>query len=188
MKRRGIALVLMLGLGIVVWQGIVQDRNAHRGASTELPFDAVTELYLIDFEAWSMDSNGRLDHQLTGSRMEQYRGDGSRQLWNPVLLVHEPGSPSWTIRSEKARVSPAGDEILLQGLVFMDRPGDTENLPVSVESSEVTFWPETRRSQTRQHARITTPFHQVESLGMRIDLGLEIVELDSFARGVYAPQ
>lgn len=188
-KRRGLFLGVILGLALVVWQLQTQERPItplllERDADTDH-----VEFFLTQFHSWVMDEQGQLVREITGTRLEQYQTEGDGNIWDPIMVLYaEEPAPAWTIQSETAWVSPEGDEILMQGAATMNRPGAEGFEPVTVNSSEVTVFPDLQQATTRQHAHIITPSRETQSIGMSADLSKDTLDMDERARSIYVPQ
>lgn len=189
MSRRFSGLLLILVLTLVAAVGFWLAENAQeRRVAPPLQVDReANQFFAEDFVVWSMDEAGNLKYRLSGARMEQRQADRSSHVEAPVLIMEHPPAPDWTLRSEHGWISAAGDEVQLLGDVHLDRPGAPEHPPITITSRDVTVWTLPRQAQTDARAHMVSTHHEVEGVGMTLDLTRDTLDLESQVRGTYVP-
>jgi len=101
-----------------------------------------------DLQAVTMDAAGRPVRQLRAVRLRHYPDDGSSELDEPVLWLHEAEQPAWRIRADRGWIARAGDEARLSGAVRAERAASATARALRFETSALRLWPETRQAET----------------------------------------
>jgi lipopolysaccharide export system protein LptC len=129
-----------------------------------------------------MDETGRRHRKLTTPHLRHYPDDDSSELDRPVLTVFKEGAPPWVIRSETGWISDDGDEIILQGRVFIDREAGEGTRPVHIKTRELRVRPEEEYAQTDELVEITSDADWLTSMnGARVWFG-ETSKIDFVGR------
>ncbi|EHQ51373.1 hypothetical protein ECTPHS_01694 [Ectothiorhodospira sp. PHS-1] len=186
MKLPSLFLILLLTLVAAVGFWLARDADERRRVLEDAATEG-TDFFLEQYAAIHMDSQGEPRYQLRGQRMEQREMDGARWLETPVLVLHQPPGPTWTLRSEQGWISPIGDEVRLLGEVHIHRAAEGGRDPITITTRDTTLWPDPRQAVTDAPARLQTTYQEAEGLGLFLDLEREILELKREARGVYVP-
>lgn len=129
--------------------------------------------YTVDnFTATEMDETGKPHRRLSAIELRHYADDDSNELQSPRLTMFEDAAPPWLVRSETARVPGNGDDILLQGEVFIDRARGEETQPMHIETRELLVKRRQNYAETDQPVRATSELDWVTSkTGAEIWLG-----------------
>ncbi|OOG27817.1 LPS export ABC transporter periplasmic protein LptC [Thioalkalivibrio denitrificans] len=186
MRLRHLTLVLVVSTVTAVSYWLSRDAE-QRLELLLTPGALVPELFMEDFISMETGPDGLPRHRLSGQRMDQYRHDGSSQVQAPVMILHGEHGIDWTVVSELAHVSPAGDEVYLQGEVHMARPAGADHPEVDIHTRDVTVWPQTRQAHSDEHVAVRSSLYHVDGTGMRANLQTSVVELLHDADGTYFP-
>jgi lipopolysaccharide export system protein LptC len=104
----------------------------------------------------TMEERGRPDRRLVARELRHYPIDSSNELDEPLLTLFKEGEPPWRIRSESGRISDEGDELLLQGTVFIDREAGAGTRPVHIKTSYLLVRPEEDYARTERALHLTS--------------------------------
>jgi lipopolysaccharide export system protein LptC len=151
--REYILVLVLGGLGLLAWWlgGELKTPAQRTGTQERRPDYTVDEL-----TASMMDESGRLHRRLTASEARHYPDNSGSELDDPRLLLFEESAPPWVIRSARGWISEDGDELLLQGPVFIDRTADAQTRPVHLKTWELYVKPREDYAQTDQPVHLTS--------------------------------
>jgi lipopolysaccharide export system protein LptC len=135
----------------------------------------------------AMNPAGKPDYRLQAASMRHYLDDGSSELDLPRLTSFRQGNPPWRVSAEKGWSSANGDELRLLGRVTLDRSAGPQSEEIRIITSDVTLRPKEDYAETQKQVTATMGQHELESLGMRLFLAEDRLQLLSNVRGVYAP-
>jgi lipopolysaccharide export system protein LptC len=150
--RRELALAVLLALvGAGAWW-------LQRASTPPAPPPVAKERrpdYIVDrVDALVMDERGRPDRRLIASEVRHYADDGSAELTEPRLIVYADDGPPWRARADTGWVNAAGDEILLEENVRIERAATATGPPLLLRSSEMLILPETDYAETARFAEL----------------------------------
>ena len=78
--------------------------------------------YLVGtFTTTTYNRDGTVESVMSAERMVHYPDDDTTEVFAPRVLQAKPGEPRYTVRAERARLSPDGNEIFLFGEVLFVR-------------------------------------------------------------------
>lgn len=160
-REWGLTGLLLCGGALAWWW--------HQGQSPPLVPAAVPERhpdFVVDgLRALNLDPSGHPLRRLRAVHLRHYADDGSSELDQPVLLsfsaddtdgTANPGDPPppWTARGNTGWVTEAGDELLLQGDVVVERAATASAPPIRLTSAELLVLPGFDYAETAHFARL----------------------------------
>ncbi|MEA3638796.1 MAG: LPS export ABC transporter periplasmic protein LptC [Lamprobacter sp.] len=111
--------------------------------------------YVVEgLRALSLDNKGMPYRRLDARRLRHYADDGSSELDDPVLLVHDDDGPDLRARSVLAWINASGDEILLEQDVRLQRAATADSAPIELRTSELLFLPQFDYAETSHFVEI----------------------------------
>jgi lipopolysaccharide export system protein LptC len=143
-------------------------------------------LYIDDFVATRMNSQGIREYTLTAPHLIELSGQRGTQVQSPKIEFFKNGqAPEWLIRAERGWISPSKDVIRLEDAVTMFRPPTSGKQPVVINTRDVLIRPADGYAETAAAARAETPGGVVTATGLKAYLHEERMELLSAVRGYY---
>lgn len=169
---RGLLTLLLLAAAVVsgwsVWN--------HRGPEpVRGPASGRSDYQLYDFSLVVLDAQGVEAFTLEAPLLSRRPGDESLDLATPVFEfpVGDEGDAEparWTMRSEKAWVSPGGDEVRLEGDVRANGPG-TDGMAATMRTERLAVFPRTERASSDDRVTMRNGSSIIHSgRGLRMDL------------------
>jgi len=140
----------------------------------------VSDYTLKNFKSSQMDEHGRLKNQLIAETMIHYP-DRNATLTAPYMVFYKEAQPTWTVRAEQAEVSPDGKQVWLIGNTILGQPEKT----MEIISRDVWVQLDSEHAETTAPTTVISNHGKTHSIGMRVFLSTERVELLSQVRGHY---
>lgn len=134
------------------------------------------------FTTVHMNEQGTLQSRLIAQHLNHYP-HANTQLTAPNMIFYEHKQPIWSVEAQRGEVSPDNNHLWLLGDTRWQRQQQsqltvlTENVHVQIDS---------QYAQTAAPTTILMPQGQTQSIGMRLFLAEQRLELLSQVRGTYA--
>lgn len=140
---------------------------------------------LTDFTAQRFDPEGRLLHQLAAAQMVHYSA-GQSELIAPKMVFYQDQQAQWQVESERGEVSADGNVIWLNGAAHIQRLNTLEaRKQLEIFSRDVRIDQQQQFAETSEPSRILHAGGETRSIGMRVFMDRQQVELLSQVRGHY---
>ncbi|UVE18563.1 LPS export ABC transporter periplasmic protein LptC [Pseudomonas sp. LS44] len=149
-------------------------------ASTDT--DTAIDFYALNARTVQFQADGKLHYQLLGEKIEHIRATDVTMVSRPDLELYRGTPLPWHVRSERAEVSPNGEEVELIDSVRIERT-DAKGRPTVITSSRMTVFPDKEYAQTQQAVRIEAANGVTTANGMKAYLKDSRVHLLSNVRG-----
>jgi lipopolysaccharide export system protein LptC len=180
-KNIVIGSVLLLWIAASGWLSHIEEKPRQYQPQAHAP-----DYYLKNFTASTMGLDGRMEKQLSATRMEHFPDDDSTELERPLLSIHDAERPPWKIRSERGWVSGDKQLVLLQGRVHIDREEAPGIRPLHIVTHDLRVQPDDNYAETDAEAQATSHDDWLTSVGMQLWFARPIrVKLLSQVRGRY---
>lgn len=141
----------------------------------------VPDYTLKIFNTTRMDEAGQLKSQLTADDMIHYPNINT-SITNPVMVFYRDEHPLWTVQAENGEISPDADQLWLLGDTTLQQ--HTQK-PIKIISRDLWVRIDTEYAHTDAPTTIISNFGETKSIGMRIFMPVEQIELFSQVRGRY---
>jgi lipopolysaccharide export system protein LptC len=112
------------------------------------------------------DEQGNLKQQLQSQRMHYYESEGLTELEQPILLHHNPNTPSLRMWSQQGLIRRNEETLQLPGQVVIDRPGDVDSPPLHIVTQDLTLRFEDSFANTDGPVRIESDQQWMTATGM----------------------
>lgn len=180
LNRREFWLALLLATaGVAAWLSLpAPEIGPADGAGGERQPDYIVE----GLQAVTLDQRGEPARRLDAVRLRHYPDDGSSELDEPVLQVHSDDAPPWQARARLAWINAAGDELLLEQDVRLDRDATADSAAIELRTSELLVLPEVDYAETSRFVMVERgPDWLTATDGLRAWLG-ESTRIQLFGR------
>ncbi len=142
--------------------------------------------YIMEnFEASSMDQQGKLQYQMSARQMLHYPDDDSSEFEQITGKLYSDDIQTWRVDATRALASSQGKHILLEGAVTAHRLPTAQQLEVTIQTSNVTVTPESNLVETSDPITLTEGRSVINAVGMRMHTKEKRLELLARIRGVY---
>jgi len=142
----------------------------------------IPDYTLKGFTTVHMNEQGTRQSQLTAQHLKHYP-NANTQLTAPNMIFYEQKQPIWSVESQRGEVSPDHNHIWLLGDTRWQRHPQPQ---ITVLTENVHIQMDSQYAQTAAPTTILMPQGKTESIGMRLFLAQQQLELLSQVRGTYA--
>jgi len=178
--RSGLVLMSLMLITIGLWSSLKKDFSDLPKSRLDVP-----DYTLKNFKTTRMDEQGHQKNQLTAKMMVHYPQANTALTAPYMVFYNEEGQPAWTMRAEKGEISPDGNQIKLLGNTTLQRQTQNPQQQVKVISQDVLVQVDTEYAETAAPSTIISHNSKIHSIGMRVFMPTEQVELLSKVRGHY---
>ncbi len=175
----GILVLFMLVTSWLMWS--LEADNEEVIAQTRY----IPDYTLENFATVHMDVEGQVSDRLLAKKMAHYE-DAQTFLTQPYMIFYEQNQPSWTIWAEQGQLSADGNQIWLLGETTFQRHHDSR--PLTIISQNVLLKRDKEYAETQSPTTIRHVNGESHSVGARVFMSIQQVDLLSQARGHYVPQ
>lgn len=145
----------------------------------------IPDYTLKKFKSTQMDEQGRLKNQLVAETMRHYP-EVNMELTAPVMVFYREEQPAWTVRAEQGEVSPDGNQVWLLGHTTLLRHTQEPQKTLEIISQDVLIQKDKEFAETAAATTILSHNGETHSVGIRVFMPTEKIELLSQVRGHYA--
>lgn len=180
-------LIAILGFFAVLWFNSVIETRTHvekQNNSQSLPDYYVNEFYIL-----GADKFGNPKYRLSAKRMEHIAADNHADLIEPKMKFYpDDQSAPWYVSAQTGRIDKKGELITLYGKVTILRRASALNLPVTIDTRDISFSPLTNLVKTDQKVVYTSKNSFARGIGLEADLSKQIITLKRKAKANYVPE
>ncbi len=115
-----------------------------------------------------MDDAGMEKNLLLADSMTHYSGDGTTHLDKPVMTLFNNDIPPWVIRAESGILLADGENLLLNGKVYIHREASEVNKALTINTSDLRVKLPTNYAETDQWTEIISPPNRTIGTGMKV--------------------
>lgn len=181
----GLALLALLLLAIgSAW--FLRDLR-HSLEDVEPEDDTTPTLTADHYSGRQMNAAGDIQYTLTGPHLERRPGQQGTLIDQPVMHTFTDRRPEWEVRADTGWVAADNSVIELREAVRAERPAETGAMPLLLTTRNVRLIPERRYGEGAEFARIDSPGGVATTVGFRVWLDENRIELLSQVRGTYDP-
>jgi len=178
--RSGLVLISLMLITIGLWSSLKKDFSDLPKSRLDVP-----DYTMKNFKTTRMDEQGHKKNQLTAKMMVHYPQANTALTAPDIVFYNKEGQPTWTMRAEKGEISPDGNHIKLLGKTTLQRQTQNPLQQVQVISQDVFVQVDTEYAETAAPSTIISHNSKTHSIGMRVFMSTEQVELLSKVRGHY---
>mgnify|MGYP003574007412 FL=1 len=176
--------VVLIGLALpIAWfvSGLEKDYSPPSETKSQIP-----DYTLENFKTFHMDEQGLVTNQLAAATLAHYP-DTNTKLTEPSMVFYKEKQPTWTVRAKQGEVSPDGNQVWLFGQTTLQQHTQNSQPAVEIISQDVWVQLDTEYAETKAPTTIINSKGQTHSVGMRVFMPSQQVELLSKVRGHYVP-
>ncbi len=146
LSLREVAIALLLtAFGLAAWWYRDTGRSE---VVPDSPRHGRPDYVVEQVAAVTMSDLGHPLRRLQAPVLRHYPGTAGRELDSPVLRLIEAEGPDWVIRAERAWLPPDSSEVLLEGRVLAERPGEQDARPTYIRTTELLVMNDERYAET----------------------------------------
>jgi len=152
------------------------------------------DLYIEDFRALTLDSQGRMLQMVSAKRARHFGDDQSTEFESPSMVMTEPGQPVFRVTADRGRLTSDREDAYFTGNVRAVREGGPAgrsgetNGPLTVTTEYLHVMPDRELARTDKAVTIEDPRGIIRAVGLEIDNKARTVKLSSNVRGTLMPR
>jgi lipopolysaccharide export system protein LptC len=148
MLDRVTMLIAALLLAAVTATSYWYSREMRRPTARTPPTPGAPDFIVEHVSLTQFDDSGQASYRLVAEELSYFSENDDIELGRPHLLSLQPGRPQVQASSERARVTHAGEKVLMQGNVLLQRNGGAGEPPLTLRSERMTVLPDVERFST----------------------------------------
>ena len=178
------AVLMALALGSF-WVLEVMRRTADHSVSARPPNKP--DYYVETFNYVKMAVTGQPRYNITGTKMLHFPQDDSFEITLPLVTSLDPGKPSMTLRSKRARIEDDNSKVHMYGDVNANRAATSTSENMHLKTEYLLLLPDDEIAKTDLPAVITMGASIMTGTGMIINNAIGQFELLNDVHGFYQP-
>ncbi len=180
--KSGIGWILLISLALITFvllSNLEKDLSISPKISHHIP-----DYTLHHFQSIQMDEQGYLKSRLIAEKMVHYV-ETKTELTSPLMVFYKEGNPAWTVQAQTGEVSSDGNEIWLLGQTRLEQHKSSQVEKLEIISKDMRLQRDTQYLETASVTKIISPYGETRSVGARMFIPQEQIELLSQVRGHY---
>jgi lipopolysaccharide export system protein LptC len=174
--------LLLVSLTLVTtW--LVRNFEKDLSSSSQMS-DHIPDYVLYHFQSTQLNEQGYLKSRLIAEKMVHYL-QAKTELTTPTMVFYQHQQPVWKIQAERGEISSDDNEIWLLGQTHWQRYTSNKTKELEIITRDVRLQRDTQYAETALATQIVSAYGDTYSVGMRVFLPQEKIELLSQVRGNY---
>lgn len=166
---------------VTTW--LVQNLEKDLSTSPQMS-DHISDYTLHHFQSVQMNEQGYLKSRLMAEKMVHYL-QAKTELIAPEMVFYKQQQPVWSIQAERGEISNDDNEIWLLGPAHLRRYTPNQLQELEIITRDVRLQRDTQYAETALATQIINVYGETHSVGMRVFIPQEQIELLSQVRGIY---
>lgn len=138
------------------------------------------------YTKWEMSELGKPKSKLIADQMTHYSDDLTTHMVNPLMFFYNEKTPPWVVKSETGILSADGNDLLLNGKVYVDRAAAEGVRELKIYTFNLKVKPATSYAETDAWAELISLPSWTTGIGMKLVFAEPIhLELLSHVKGNY---
>lgn len=164
-QYKNFSLLLLIFL-ISMWA--VNYSPEHKIAPQPIAMEHNAEHFAVGYSKTQMNESGLADSTLTADFAANYSDNIGTELTNPRMTVFKQDAPPWIVRSETGHISPGGNQIFMNGPVFIDRAAAENVRAVNIKTTNLRVFPSRNYAETDDWAELVSGLDRISGVGMKL--------------------
>lgn len=164
-QYKNFSLLLLVFL-ISMWA--VNYSPEHKIAPQPIAMKHNAEYFAVGYSKTQMNESGLADNTLTADFVANYSDNIGTELINPRITIFKQDAPPWVVRSEAGHISPDGNQIFMNGLVFIDRAVAENVREVNIKTSNLRIFPNRNYAETDDWVELVSGLDSISGVGMEL--------------------
>jgi lipopolysaccharide export system protein LptC len=117
-----------------------------------------------------LNEQGQLKSELSAQNILHYSDDDTTHIDKPKLTLYnsDPSIPPWVVQSEKGILSADGENLLLQGQVFIDKAAAKGSRQLNIRTTNLQVKPKISYAEGDEWVELISPPHRIEAKGIQM--------------------
>jgi lipopolysaccharide export system protein LptC len=180
-------LIAALLLAAVTASSYWYSREMRRPTVRTPPTPGAPDFIVERVALTQFDERGRANYKLLADKLSYFTENDDIELTRPHLVSLQPGQAQVQATSDRARVTHAGEKVLMQGDVLLRRDGHGGQPPLTVRTERMTVVPDTEHFSTDVPVLIEQGESKLSGAAMDYDNLKRVLTISGELRGELAP-
>ncbi len=180
-------LIAALLLAAVTAASYWYSREMRRPTARTPPTPGAPDFIVERVALTQFDEAGQANYKLLAERLSYFNENDDIELARPHLVSLQPGQAQVQASSERARVTNAGETVLMQGDVLLRRDESRGHPPLSVRTEQMTVIPDTEHFSSDVPVLIEQGDSRLSGAAMDYDNLRRVLTISGRLRGELAP-
>ena len=115
-----------------------------------------------------MDEQGSLKSELFAEEMLHYSDNGVTHMSKPIMTFFNPDTPPWVIKADTGTLSVDGEDLSLNGKVFINRDKSENTKQFAMETSNLRVKTQENYAEGDEWTKLSSPPHWAEGIGVQM--------------------
>lgn len=187
MRDRLTMLIAALLLAVVTVTSYWYSREMRRPTARTPPTPGAPDFIVDNVVLTQFDERGQASYKLLAERLSYFNENDDIELSSPHLVTLQPGEPQLQASSKRARVTNAGEKVLMQGDVLLRREAAAGRPALAVRTERMTVVPDVEQFSSDVPVVIDQGASRLEGATMDYDNLKRRLTLSGGLRGELAP-
>ena len=187
MRDRLSMLVAAVLLLIVTVTSYWYSREMRRPVQRSAPSPGAPDFIVDRVVLTQFDETGRAEYKLFAERLTHFTENEDIELGQPRLVSLQPDQPQVQASSQRARVINAGEKVLMQGDVLIQRAARGDDPKMTIRSEQITAVPDQERFVSDVPVQIERGTSRLSGQAMEYDNLKRVLTVTGGLRGELAP-
>lgn len=181
-QRIGKLLLLLMLCASIAWliHQLKLSSPSNTVNQTEYP-----DVYMKEITTLQTNQQGQLESRYYSPSMIHYQKDNITDITKPDVTIYLVNGNHWHITANQGRAEQGNTVIYLWDNVRAYRPAIPGNPATTILTEKATVYPSEKIAQTHAPVTLIQPGAQVKSIGARVNMQSNKIELFSNARAKY---
>jgi lipopolysaccharide export system protein LptC len=187
--RWRLSFVMMTGIVLALGSFWLAQMLDDQGAAINADAFKNEPDYIVEkFSFVRMSPDGQPRYLVSGEKLVHRPVDDSADIAKPRIKNVAAGQPPMTIDAERARIDHGNTQVHLFGDVDIDRKGNGKVKPMTLETEELTIFPDEDRMVSPLDVRVTMEHATIRGTGMQADNAAQTLRFERKGQIVYPPK
>lgn len=184
--RNTVVTLLLALVAAVTWLALTWQRQGTTPPVERTDAAQPLGYYVHGARMTGTDEQGRVAYRVLSGRLDEVPEEDRLRLTDVSIEYHPPEDTAWSISAASASSPKGGSPLDLVGNVEIKSVPTDGSEPLTIDTEELRFWPDTSIAETDAYAHIRVGSLQFDALGLRADLKADLLELESQVHGTFA--
>ena len=187
--RWRLSFVMMTGIVLALGSFWLAQMLDDQGAAINADAFKNEPDYIVEkFSFVRMSPDGQPRYLISGEKLVHRPVDDSADIDKPRVKNVAAGQPPMTIDAERARIDHGNTQVHLHGDVDIDRKGNGKVKPMTLETEELTIFPDEDRMISPLEVLVRMEHATIRGTGMQADNAAQTLRFERKGEIVYPPK
>jgi lipopolysaccharide export system protein LptC len=187
MRDRLTMLIAAILLAVVTVTSYWYSREMRRPTTRTPPTPGTPDFIVDRVVLTQFDERGQARYKLFADQLSHFNENDDIDLTSPRLVTLQPDQPQVQATSRRARVTNAGERVLMKGEVVLQRAATDDRPALMIRTEQMTAIPDEERFSSDVPVLIEQGGTRLTGAAMEYDNLKRVLTVDGGLRGEMAP-